>query len=141
ASGRSTVRPHGGGRVSASPSWYPPRPRGPGETARGPAFSLRLVDRPFEPAHPADSVLVVRTTCTNRDLPTKIPRHGDEVRFDAEFSAPGVTLRCPRNPTPPLRVPLRRSLQWRGVSHPNPHHPPPSARGRGAGAVPEQPRP
>jgi type VI secretion system protein ImpG len=113
---------HGGGRDIDLPFWHTTRRPGTGENDRGTDVYLRLVDRAFEPAQPADTVLVVRTTCTNRDLPTKLPRHGDEVRFDAEFSAPGVTLRCPRNPTPPLRVPLRRSLQWRVISHLNLNH-------------------
>jgi type VI secretion system protein ImpG len=107
----------GGGREADQPFWFTVRRPGTGEDDRGTDVYLRLVDRAFDPARPADSVLVVRTTCTNRDLPSKLPRLGDEVRFDPEFSAPGVTLRCPRNPTPSYRPPLRRGLQWRVVSH------------------------
>jgi type VI secretion system protein ImpG len=108
---------HGSHREADQPLWYSARRPGTGEHDHGTDVYLRLVDHNFDPAQPADTVLVVRTTCTNRDLPTRIPRHADEVRFDPEFSAPGITLRCPRNPTPPFRPPLRRGLQWRVISH------------------------
>ncbi|HKA07672.1 MAG TPA: type VI secretion system baseplate subunit TssF, partial [Gemmataceae bacterium] len=108
---------HGGGREADQPLWYSTRRTGTGENDHGTDVYLRLVDRTFDPAKPADTVLVVRTTCTNRDLSTRIPRFADEVRFDPEFSAPGITLRCPRNPTAAFRPPLRRGLQWRVVSH------------------------
>jgi len=108
---------HGSSREGDQPLWFATRRPGTGENDHGTDVYLRLVDRGFAPAQPADTVLVVRTTCTNRDLPTRIPRHADEVRFDPEFSAPGITLRCPRNPTPPYRPPLRRGVQWRAISH------------------------
>jgi type VI secretion system protein ImpG len=108
---------HGGGREADQPLWYSTRRAGTGENDHGTDVYVRLVDRTFDPAKPADTVLVVRTTCTNRDLTPRIPRFADEVRFDPEFSAPGITLRCPRNPTAAFRSPLRRGLQWRVVSH------------------------
>src|SRR5262249_1680435 len=78
---------HGGGREADQPLWYSTRRTGTGENDHGTDVYLRLVDRTFDPAKPADTVLVVRTTCTNRDLSTRIPRFADEVRFDPEFSA------------------------------------------------------
>jgi type VI secretion system protein ImpG len=108
---------HGGDRETQETFWFSTRKPAMGEDDRGTDVSLRLVDRAFDVAKPADSVLVIRTLCTNRDLPTRLPRIADEVRFETEFSAPGIRLRCPRNPTPPLRSALRRGQQWRLISH------------------------
>jgi type VI secretion system protein ImpG len=44
------------------------------------------------------------------------------VRFEAEFAAPLARIRCLRNPTAPLRPPLRRGAFWRLISHLNLNH-------------------
>lgn len=123
---------HAGSRDPGQPFWY--ATRRPAMTRddreknkdraddRGTNVFLRLVDPGFDPAAPADSVLIVRTTCTNRDLPDRLPRDADEVVFTPEFAAAGVTLRCPRNPTRSFRTPLRRGQQWRVISHLNLNH-------------------
>ena len=108
---------HGGGRERQQTFWFATRRPGSGEHDRGTDVFLRLVDRGFDPAAPAESVVVVRTLCTNRDVPASLPRHQDEVRFDTELAVPGTRVRCVRNPTSPLRLPLRRGQQWRVVSH------------------------
>jgi type VI secretion system protein ImpG len=123
---------HAGSRDKSTPFWFATRKPGMGQPEeegvrdkvedRGTDVFLRLVDRTFDPAAPADSVLIVRTLCTNRDLPDRLPRDADEVRFTAEFAAPGVTLRCPRNPTRSFRPPLRRGQQWRVIAHLNLNH-------------------
>ena len=67
-------------------------------------------------------MLVVRTSARNRDLPLKLPRVGEEVKFEAEFAVPVRAVRCLRNPTPTLRPPLRRGGYWRLLSHLNLNH-------------------
>lgn len=113
---------HGGDGSNRPAFWYSSRRQSLRENDRGTDVFLNLVDLDFTPAHPADSVLVVRTLCTNRDLPNKLPRSGEEVRFEAEFAAPLARIRCLRNPTAPLRPPLRRSAYWRLISHLNLNH-------------------
>jgi type VI secretion system protein ImpG len=109
---------HGGDRSTRQAFWYTSRRASLREGDRGTDVYLTLVDLAFDPAKLTDSVLVVRTQSTNRDLPLKLPRVGEEVRFETEFVAPLARVRCLRNPTPPLRPPPRRSY-WRLLSHLN----------------------
>jgi type VI secretion system protein ImpG len=113
---------HGGDRGSRQTFWYASRRPSLREGDRGTDVYLNLVDLAFDPSRPADSVLVVRTLCSNRDLPLKLPRAGEEVRFETEFVAPLARIRCLRNPTPPLRPPPRRGAYWRLISHLNLNH-------------------
>ena len=110
---------HGGDRGNRQAFWYASRRQSLREGDRGTDVHLTLVDLAFDPTSPADSVLVVRILCTNRDLPLKLPRVGEEVKFEAEFVAPLARIRCLRNPTPALRPPLRHGVYWRLLSHLN----------------------
>ena len=108
---------HGGDRKNRQTFWYSTRSPSLIEGDRGTDVHLNLVDLGFDPANLAETVLVVRATCTNRDLPNNLPRVGDEVRFEMEFAAPGARVRCLRNPIPPRRQPLRRGAHWQLMSH------------------------
>ena len=66
--------------------------------------------------------MVVRTLCSNRDLPLKLPRVGEEVRFEPAFSAPGIKAKGIRNPTGTLRPANPRGRYWHLVSHLNLNH-------------------
>jgi type VI secretion system protein ImpG len=80
---------------------------------KGTEVYLCLVDLDFNPAVPPVEMLTVRVTCTNRDKAAELPP-------DSELQPEGVGLaqaRCIRKPTPTVRPPLRRSLQWRLISH------------------------
>jgi type VI secretion system protein ImpG len=59
----------------------------------------------------------VHTTCTNRDLPAKLPFGGREGELDVEGAAPLSRVRCLRKPTPTVRPPTRRGSHWRLISH------------------------
>src|SRR5262249_34006899 len=97
--------------------WYATRKPSLAERDRGTEVSLHLVDLGFNPRLPPESVLVVRTTCTNRDLPSQLQRAGDELYLELEAAAPITRVRCVRSPTVPLRPPLRRGAYWRLISH------------------------
>jgi type VI secretion system protein ImpG len=84
---------------------------------RGTDVYLNLVDLDFDPRLPADPVLVVRTTCTNRDMPAFLRDAGERIPFELEAAAPVARILCVRSPTNPLRPPLRRGTYWRLVSH------------------------
>ena len=89
---------------------------------RGTDVFLSLVDLAFDPYQPEETTLVVRTTCTNRDLPAELRRAGDRLIFELEGAAPLSAIRCLRSPTLPLRPPTRRGAFWRLVSHLNLNH-------------------
>src|SRR5262249_8779832 len=117
---------HGGTRDSRRAFWCASRKpaarktEAEGEAALDPGTDvwLSLVDLDFDPRVPSEPTLVVRTTCTNRQLPELLSRAGDEVRLDLEPAAPVSRVRCLGAPTPPLRVsPRRRGSYWRLVSH------------------------
>lgn len=79
---------------------------------------LTLVNLRFRPATPDVETLTVHTTCSNRDLPSRLP-FGSTGGADFELEGAGVftAIRCLRKPTASLRAPLRRGAQWRLISH------------------------
>ncbi|HRY46166.1 MAG TPA: type VI secretion system baseplate subunit TssF, partial [Thermoanaerobaculia bacterium] len=52
-----------------------------------------------------------------RDLPSRLPFEGGEADFQLEGAGVFSGIRCLRRPTPTVRPPLRRGLQWRLLSH------------------------
>jgi type VI secretion system protein ImpG len=113
---------HGGDRDTARAFWYATRRPSLAADDRGTDVSLHLVDTAFDPAAAGGETVVVRTLCTNRDLPARLPRTGEFVRFDTAFAAPGTTVRCVRNPTGSLRPASPRGRYWHLVSHLNLNH-------------------
>ena len=76
---------------------------------------LTLVDLDFKPTTPESEVLTIVTTCTNRDLPERLPLVESRIELDVEGAAP-VRATCEK-PTQTLRPPLRHGAQWRLISH------------------------
>lgn len=113
---------HGKNRENVQSFWFTSRRPSYQENDRGTELFLHLVDLTFNPRVPPESVLVVRTTCTNRDLPSQLQRAGDELYFELEAAAPLSRIRCLRSPTPTLRPPVRRGAHWRLISHLNLNH-------------------
>lgn len=113
---------HGGTRGDRHAFWYATRRPGLAQDDRGSDVFLHLVDSGFDPASAVGETLVVRTLCTNRDLPTRLPRVGEEVRFHLGFAAPGVRARSVRNPTGSLRPVSPRGRYWHLISHLNLNH-------------------
>ena len=97
--------------------WYAARRPSATPDDRGTDVYLHLVDLSFAPHLPADATLLVRTTCSNRDLPAQLTQLGEEVPLALEMAAPLTRIHCLRRPTPTLRPPPRRGAAWRLVSH------------------------
>lgn len=118
-------RPFFGIRYGTTPGrafWH--ATRRPAESAddKGTETFLELVDLDFRPSSPGDGVFVVRTTCTNRDLPLILRQAGGRVAFTAEVAGPISQIRCLAGPTAPSRPPPARGAYWRLVSHLNLNH-------------------
>jgi type VI secretion system protein ImpG len=108
---------HPGGRGREA-YWYASRRASTRENDRGTEVYLNLVDRGWDPLMPATSTLVVRTTCTNRELAAHLQRAGDQLALELKLAAPVAEVRCVRTPTLPLRPPRRRrGSYWRLLSH------------------------
>ncbi|HWB14225.1 MAG TPA: type VI secretion system baseplate subunit TssF [Pirellulales bacterium] len=78
---------------------------------------LSLVDMAFEPRLPPAEVLMVRTTCTNRDLPKDLrAAGGEDWGFQLEAVAPCRRVIPIVPPTSPARLPPEE-YHWRLLSH------------------------
>jgi len=99
--------------------WYGARRRSERPDDEGTEVFVSLVDSNFNPTAPAVDILNIRATCTNRDLPSRLPFGGKEGDFEAEGSVLLSRVRCLTKPTETVRPPLRRATQWRLISHLN----------------------
>ncbi|MFN7929736.1 MAG: type VI secretion system baseplate subunit TssF [Blastocatellia bacterium] len=78
---------------------------------------LSLVDLNFSPKVPPVETITCHVTCTNRDLPARLPFGGREGDFEVENAGPLARVKCLRKPTETLRPPMRRGAHWRLISH------------------------
>lgn len=110
---------HAYGEQMEKSFWYAARRPSQRPDDDGTEVYMSLVDMNFDPFVPAVEVLNVRTTCTNRDLPARLPFGGKEGDFEVEGAALLSRVRCLTKPTETIRPPQRRSAQWRLISHLN----------------------
>jgi type VI secretion system protein ImpG len=106
--------------------WHASRRPSPRKDDGGTDVYLSLVDLGFKPSFPPVETLTVHVTCTNRDLPAKLPLTGQFGELEME-SGPLLRIRFLHKPTETVRPPLgtgparenaaRDSLQWRLISH------------------------
>ncbi len=83
----------------------------------GTEIFMSMVDLSNRPVYPEADTLTVRTTCTNRDLPSRLP-FGDEAGdFDLEGGAAIKRIVALKKPTNTLRPPVARGALWRLISH------------------------
>lgn len=83
----------------------------------GTEMFLSLVDLSLRPARPSADTVVVRTTCTNRDLPARLPFGNEAWDFELEGNSPIRRITSLKIPTAPLRPPLGRAALWHLISH------------------------
>ncbi len=83
----------------------------------GTEVSLSLIDLSTNTINPDATVLSVRTMCTNRDLPSRLPFGNQDSDFDMEGTAAMKRIVALRKPTQPVRPSLGKSALWRLVSH------------------------
>jgi type VI secretion system protein ImpG len=110
---------HAFGEQMEKAFWYAVRRDSQRPGDEGTEMYMSLVDMNFNPRVPPVDVLNVRTTCTNRDLPARLPFGGKEGDFEIEGTALLSRVRCLTKPTETIRPPQRRAAQWRLISHLN----------------------
>lgn len=108
---------HAYGRDQESTFWYSTRRASQRKDDPGTELHVSLVDLAFNPHVPSAETITVHTTCTNRDLPAKLPFGGREGDFEVEGARSLSRVRCLRKPTPTLRPSLGRGAHWRLISH------------------------
>lgn len=110
---------HAYGEQTEKSFWYAVRRQSQRPDDEGTEMFMSLVDMNFDPRVPPVEVLNVKTTCTNRDLPARLPFGGKEGDFEVEGTALVSRVRCLTKPTETIRPPQRRFAQWRLISHLN----------------------
>jgi type VI secretion system protein ImpG len=83
----------------------------------GTEIDLALVDLTMRPVRPETDTITVRTTCTNRDLPSRLPFGTEGGDFELESGAPIKSISALVKPTEPIRPPIGKAIQWRLISH------------------------
>ncbi|MGI8742115.1 MAG: type VI secretion system baseplate subunit TssF [Bryobacteraceae bacterium] len=83
---------------------------------KGTEVYLSLLDLDFRPDLPPVETLTVHVTCTNRDRVEKTPAGRSFGELEMESSTL-LRIRFLLKPTPALRAPSRRALQWALISH------------------------
>lgn len=90
------------------------------ERDEGTDVFLSLVDLQFNPNIPEDKTVIIDTTCSNRDLPAKLPFTRDQPKLQCVDGAPPCArIRCLTQPTKVVRAPLKNNARWRLISHLN----------------------
>lgn len=110
---------HAYGEQHEKAFWYATRRQSTRAEDDGTEMFVSLVDSGFNPRAPAAEVLNIKTTCTNRDLPARLPFGGRDSDFETEGTAILARVRCLTKPTETVRPPQRRAAQWRLISHLN----------------------
>lgn len=110
---------HAYGEQSERSYWHTTRRPSQRQNDDGTEVFVSLVNLAMDPSVPAVEVLNVKTTCTNRDLPAKLPFGGKDGDFEVEGTALLSRVRCLTKPTETLRPPSRRGAHWRLISHLN----------------------
>ncbi len=99
--------------------WYASRRDSQRPDDDGTDMFLTMVDKGFDPRVPAMDVITVKCTCTNRDLPSRLPFGSKEGDFEIEGTAMVSRIRCITKPTATIRPKRRKGAQWRIISHLN----------------------
>lgn len=86
-------------------------------------IELSLVDLNFNPHKVSNKTLDLKLTCTNRNLPKKLPTNGGQPLFHlVDGDAPTEKISSIVSPTATLRPPQRERGYWRLISHLNLNH-------------------
>ncbi len=108
---------HGTSRDRRQTLWMTTRHTGEKIGESAPDIYLMLVDLSGRPARPEVDTLTVRCTCTNRDLPSRLPFGSEAGDFEMEGVSAIQKIVCLHKPTATIRPPTGRGALWRLISH------------------------
>ena len=108
---------HGRPREEGEVFWHATRRRSERKDDEGTEVYLSFVDLSFRHRIPETDTVMVHATCSNRDLPGRLPFGGADGELHLEGAGVFSAIRTLRKPTPSLRLPLRRGAHWRLISH------------------------
>ena len=78
---------------------------------------LSFADLDFRPADPGAEIVTAYLTCTNRDLPSRLPFGDPAGDFDIEAAGQIARISSLIKPTPTRRPSLGGAHQWQLISH------------------------
>jgi type VI secretion system protein ImpG len=107
---------HGVSRAKAQAFWRASRRASSYGEDEGTKVFLSLVDLSSRPVRPHMDALTVRTICTNRDLPSRLPFGNEGGDFELEGAVPVKRIVALIKPTDALRPPVGKDSMWRLVS-------------------------
>jgi type VI secretion system protein ImpG len=108
---------HGTQRDKKQTFWLAHRRPSAKANDEGTEVSVTLVDLSARPVHPDLDTLTLRTTCTNRDLPSRLSFANEAGDFEIEGGAAIKRIVALRKPTMSVRPPSGKSALWRLISH------------------------
>jgi type VI secretion system protein ImpG len=108
---------HGTQRDKKQTFWLAHRRPSSKANDEGTEVSITLVDLSARPVYPDIDTLTLRTTCTNRDLPSRLTFANDAGDFEIEGGAAIKRIVALRKPTSSIRPPSGKSSLWRLISH------------------------
>lgn len=107
---------HGAAREKQQAFWHAVRRPSGRRNDEGSEMFVSLVDLTGRPIEANVESLTVRTTCTNRDLPSRLPFGNEAGDFQLEGAAPVKKIVALIKPTDTLRPPLGKNALWRLIS-------------------------
>jgi len=108
---------HGAVREKKHTFWHAARRPSTRKNDQGTEVFLSLLDISGRPARPEAETITVRCTCTNRDLPARLPFGNEAGDFEMEGASAVRRIVALRKPTAPLRPPSGKGALWRLISH------------------------
>ncbi len=107
---------HGQSRSKVRSFWHGTRRESSQRDDDGTEVFLSLVDLTGKPVQADADSLTVRTICTNRDLPSRLPFGNENGDFELESATPVKRIVALLKPTDTLRPPVGKDSLWRLVS-------------------------
>ena len=108
---------HSSQRDKKQAFWHAVRRPSGRRNDEGTEVFVSLVDLTGRPIQPNVEALTVRTTCTNRDLPVRLPFGNESGDFELEGAAPVRRIVALIKPTDTLRPSVGKNSLWRLISH------------------------
>jgi type VI secretion system protein ImpG len=107
---------HAKNREKRQTFWHATRQASARRSDEGTDMVLTLVNLSGQPAHPDAEALTVRTICTNRDLPGRLPFGNEAGDFEIEGMPSVKHIVALKKPTAALRPPVGKAALWRLIS-------------------------
>ncbi|WP_229412778.1 type VI secretion system baseplate subunit TssF [Massilia sp. Root335] len=107
----------GAGRADAAHYWIARRDYATAAVSPGHEMRIALVDGDFHPLDAAGATLSTELTCSNRDVPSRLPYGQPQGDLRSDELSALAPIRMLRKPTPSWRFAGTRGTHWRLIAH------------------------